>query len=284
MVDWFFLALYVVELGLRCAYKQRELLFGSLPDIWENWIDVFIVVFGSSGQCEQPVLSHSRKHSSMISNVMRCLRLVRHARLVQVVTVCVRADVTWARYPAFQGFMMCVISLNAVVMRLETEWPSRPVWLWLDQAILSIFVFELLARLKMDGRTFHLPFSVSNKVIRALDEDQHVRTPSRWDWLWGWLDFFIFVGGCVDQLLIPCVNLAADALELGPPSSGQLGQWMMLLGTFRLFCFLRLVRLIKGSPDHLNLVKGVADAFKGMGWVLSALRLEVTCPSSVRCG
>jgi len=89
--------------------------------------------------------------------------------------------------------------------------------------------------------------------------------------LWNWLDFVIVVGGCVDQWLLPCINILATLLEFQAPSTGRVGQLMMVLRTFRLLRILRLVRLIRGCKDLLNLVMGVADAFKGMGWVLLLL-------------
>ncbi|MEM7289679.1 MAG: ion transporter, partial [Pseudomonadota bacterium] len=60
--------------------------------------------------------------------------------------------------PSFETFIMALIVFNAIILGLETSewWMSRfgPVLVAFDNAILAIFVFEILARLIVDFRGF----------------------------------------------------------------------------------------------------------------------------------
>merc|ERR1712136_504372 len=177
VVDQCFLIFYVIELGLRAVYKRRQLLFGKCWDVWANWLDLFIVIVGVLDQWLLPLVAQSTNHSTLFSNTVRCLRLARLARLIKVLNACYKADVTWIRFPAFQGFMMCVICLNAVVMGLEVDYPFIPVWFWLEQGMLSIFVFEIrvfveLARLRYRRR--RLRGSVAAAVHQHLGDASRI--------------------------------------------------------------------------------------------------------------
>ena len=45
-LDQFFMVFYIVELVLRAALYQGQFLWGSLQDIWGNWLDLVVVSSG----------------------------------------------------------------------------------------------------------------------------------------------------------------------------------------------------------------------------------------------
>jgi voltage-gated sodium channel len=132
-------------------------------------------------------------------------------------------------------------------MGLESDIPDFWGWFYIEQILLFIFMFELLVRLRRQGRSFFI--------------DKH-------DWVWNSLDFIIVAGAILDAYLLPLIGFCMELLGRQKSSSGNLGQIMMMLRMARLLRMLRLIRLIKSIPPLYVLVQGIAKAMQGMAWVV----------------
>jgi hypothetical protein len=141
---------------------------------------------------------------------------------------------------------MGVILLNSIVIGAETEVPDWSGWFIVEQIFLVIFVFELTVRLKLSGAKF---FS---------DPDNYA---------WNWLDFGIVAGGVLEQWLMPLVGIISDLLGIKNPPKFPNG-FMSLVRMARLARIMRLVRIVKSVPPLYDLVKGMASALHGIGWVI----------------
>lgn len=60
------------------------------------------------------------------------------------------ADLSWTEDAPFQTFIGAVISLNSLLMGLETDFDWQG-WFYIEQVLLLIYVFELGVRFKKDG-------------------------------------------------------------------------------------------------------------------------------------
>lgn len=140
------------------------------------------------------------------------------------------------------------------------------VWLYLNHVFLLIFTFELAIRMKRSGCW---------AFFASPDE-----------WAWNWVDFFIVLGGVIDQWMMPVHAFVLYMLGYTQPQtrSRSLGQVMSILRMARLLRILRLVRLIKNIPPLYKLVVGVAKAMQGMAWVMMLTGMVLYICALVRDG
>ncbi|CAE7767307.1 unnamed protein product [Symbiodinium necroappetens] len=249
-VDQAFLIFYIVELVLRGLLLQKDLLLGPCREVWWNWLDLFIVL---AGIYDQWILAAMYQTSSFFISAVRILRLLRLIRLVKVVRAFLKSDLEWVEEDGFQGFILGAILVNSLLLGVQTDWPDFFLWNCLEEALLVVFLFELLVRVKLHKWRFCTDCS---------------EIP------WNLLDTIIVVAAVVDQWMLPIFSFASAVTGDEPQVDSQvdgsqdMGNIILLLRMARLFRILRLARLIHSLPPLYNLVLGVAYAMQGMFWVL----------------
>lgn len=260
VLDQAFLSWYLVELVLKFALHRCQLLFGKCSIVWWNWLDLGIVFSGVMDQWGMPLLrasaggsadGHTGHHTSALRalRLLRLFRLMRLLRVLKVLRVFLQADLSWTEGHIFQSFIMGVIVLNSVSMGFELDVPW-PGWVWVENVMLAIYVFELAVRLKRWGWKFFVHAD---------------------DWKWNNVDFVIVSGGVLQQWMLPTVTLVQELASgtdrvQGPP--GKLKEIMKILRMLRLLRVMRLVRLLRGIKPLYRLMLGVMEAMSGMQWVL----------------
>jgi len=166
---------------------------------------------------------------------------------LKTVRAFMESDLSWTEGKHFQLFIMGTIAFNSVVMSLESDLPDFAAWFYVEQALLCIFSFELLVRLRFKGCRFFC------------DPD---------DIVWNWMDFVIVCGGIVDQWLMPGITIIQTLLGMSNGGSVHIGDFMTLLRMARLLRILRLVKLVRNVPPLFTLIVGILKAMQGMAWVL----------------
>jgi len=152
-----------------------------------NILDLVVVTSGVVDQWIMPLLRISLNTRSLYE----ALRLLRVLRVLKVVRIILEADLTWTEGTAFQTFIATVITFNTIIMGLEADYPHASMFFFIEQGLLLIYVFELVARIKR---------------ARCMDffwrsEDVH----------WNVLDFTIVVSSVSDQWLMPSLVLIMNA-------------------------------------------------------------------------
>lgn len=252
-LDQFFLTFYVLELLFKAMLFQRELLCGPCQDAWWNWLDLVIVSTGVLDQWLKPILlasgllPESLMQSTWALAMVRMLRLARLPRILKVVRLFFKSDLSWAAGDRFQLFMMSVIGFNCILMSFEADSPHFFLWSYIENMLMIIFMFELCVRIKLGGCGFFY---------------------EGYELMWNWLDFIIVMGGVVETWLMPCIDVVQALMGLPPTQKSHIGQVLIMLRMARLLRILRLVRLIKNIPPLFTLLVGIVQAMYGMIWVL----------------
>jgi voltage-gated sodium channel len=242
---------YVVELSLKYAHHRRSLFLGRLLAVTWNWFDLAIVISGIIDQWLSPLILGTSGHSNFLAP-LRMLRLFRILRILKLAKTFLVTDTDWIQSSErFDMFMAFIIVINAIVMSLEldVDWNG---WVWVDNMFLTVYVFELLLRLKRWGMHFF------NHEL---------------DWQWNWLDFMIVSTGALDLWLIPGISIfKAQVLNESSGEETEMGEQlhsvMSLVRLTRLMRVLRLIRVLRSVPPLYTLLVGVIDAFGAMKWVI----------------
>lgn len=253
LLDQLILIFYIVELSLKACVHQRELLFGKLSVVWWNWLDLIIVFAAMLDQWVQPLIISAEpgdnagsSHSSA-AQLIKCLRILRLARILKTVRAFMQSDLSWTEGKNFQLFIMGTIAANSIIMSFESDYPDFAGWFYVEQGLLMIFSFELLVRLRFSGcRFFYHPT----------------------DFAWNWLDLTIVGGGIVDEWMMPMLTLVQKMMGAEHTAKLDVGEIMTTLRMARLLRILRLVRLVKNVPPLFTLIVGIMQAMQGMAWVL----------------
>jgi len=246
-LDQAFLVFYVVELTLKAILHQKNLLFGPAGVVCWNWMDLVIVVTGVLDMWLMPLIQGGRDGPSLMGYI-RMLRLARLVRVLKIVRIFLTSDLHWTEGTKFQGFIMGVICFNALLIGAEADFPHYWAWFYIENLLLVIFSFELLVRLRYQGKGF---FCHPDDIF------------------WNWLDMIIVAVGVLDTWFLPGIELMQKLLGItNGLQKGNLGQILMIIRMARLLRILRLVRLIRGVPQLKTLVIGIAKSMYGMGWVL----------------
>merc|ERR1712137_588089 len=158
-----------------------------------------------------------------------------------------QTDLSWTESVHFQSFITGVIALNALTlgMELDLHWGG---WLWVEEAMQTIYFFELSVRGKRHSWQFFIH-------------------PD--DWAWNNLDFVIVMGGVMEQWMMPLYKMII-ALATGThvESAHGGGSLLPLLRMLRLLRILRLLRLLKSFKPLYKLSLGALEAMQAMQWVL----------------
>ncbi|CAE8662525.1 unnamed protein product, partial [Polarella glacialis] len=151
----------------------------------------------------------------------------------------------WVESNWFAGTSGGVIMINAIIIGWETDVES-PWWFYVEQSLLSYFVFELFVRLLRHGCNF----------FRHED-----------DWVWNLFDFSIVMSGVFDQWMMPFLRsyIIKGESEGGGSSVGNL---FMIMRMARLLRIVRLFRLVKIIRPLYELAMAVVESLQGMFWVL----------------
>jgi len=246
--DTVFLAIYVLETGLRMAHWQLQ-FFSHPHEAGWNWFDLIIVLAGVLEEIE--TFQDDEKNGSsgtqlMALRVFKPLRLVarlaRFMRVVRLLRVLLTADFSWVESPTFQSVVGVVILLNAVIMGLETDIQS-PIWEWAEQIMLSFFVLEATLRIRHRSWEF---FTSSE------------------DGGWNIVDLTIVVFGVMDDWVLKAWSFITQSNHRG----GGLSKLMTLARLLRLMRILRLVRVVRAIRPLYMLAIGVVRAMQSMFWVL----------------
>lgn len=248
---WFghvFILFYVVELTLKAIFWREMLLFvRPCSDTWANWLDLIIVASAIIDSYLVPLFLEDHQDSNLgVLRVARILRLFRLVRACKIFNSLKNADASWVESEAFHTFMLVVISINCLYMGLQEDNPNLAIWVYADNLVLALFMFELSARLVHYGCSYFC------------DED----------WVVNWIDFIIVVGGALDLWLIPMYGFICEFTGAQKPNHDELSQAMKMLRLLRLIRLLRLFRLVKGIPPLFELLTGIVDAMQSMGWIL----------------
>merc|ERR1719387_478812 len=123
--------------------------------------------------------------------MLSLLRLLRLVRVLKIVRVFLEIDLSWTEQPMFQSFIGGVIAFNALLMGLETDYDWSG-FIYIEQVLLCIYVFELSVRLKRFGLFF---LSWNNDDIT-----------------WNALDSLIVSSSVLDSWLVPLFGLVAKML------------------------------------------------------------------------
>ncbi|CAL1146922.1 unnamed protein product [Cladocopium goreaui] len=245
-VDLCFLVFYCLELILKGFCYESRLLCGHCHVVWWNWLDLIIVLSGIT-ELILPLLvsGHSPLHLSGLRG-LRLLRLARLARGLKLLRYLCESDLSWTQHQFFETLMMSVIVVNAVVMWLELDYPG-PLWRWVEEFFLVIYVFELCARLAYHGRSYFV----------------------HENWTWNYLDFVIVFFGVLEQWMLPLYH-AIYALIMGHASTATLSMNLVrALRIVRVFRVLRLARLLRGVKQLYKLIHGVVESMASVGWVIT---------------
>jgi len=252
LLDQVVLVFYITELTLKALLFQRELLLGPCGIVWWNWLDLIIVLVGIVDQWLQPLYSALHpdaaggNHSQAVQ-IIKMLRIARLARILKTVRAFMQSDLAWTEGKNFQLFIMGTIAANSIIMSFESDFPDFWGWFYVEQALLIIFSFELLVRLRFQGcRFFYHPSDIA----------------------WNWLDFTIVLGGIIDEWMMPAISLIQTLMGMKKAPMFEVGEIMTTLRMARLLRILRLVRLVKNVPPLFTLIVGILQAMQGMAWVL----------------
>eukprot|EP00445_Apocalathium_hangoei_P019380 CAMPEP_0203892470 /NCGR_PEP_ID=MMETSP0359-20131031/35658_1 /ASSEMBLY_ACC=CAM_ASM_000338 /TAXON_ID=268821 /ORGANISM="Scrippsiella Hangoei, Strain SHTV-5" /LENGTH=1055 /DNA_ID=CAMNT_0050814441 /DNA_START=50 /DNA_END=3213 /DNA_ORIENTATION=- len=249
-LDQVFLTWYVLEISAKFVYHRDTLLLGKVSVVWWNWLDLGIVLGGILDQWLIPLmLPAGQTASPVVLGWLHCMRLFRLLRILRILRAFLQGDMAWAETSAFEVFMSGVIALNSVVMSLELdiEWTG---WLFVENAFLVVYSFELSLRLKKQGCYFLV--DTSNLV-------------------WNYLDTVMVVGGVLDLWLMPLIRLVraiifSDSVQTAKKGSST--NFMSLLKMMRILRVLRLVKLFRAIKPLYRLLLGVIDSLKAMQWVI----------------
>mmetsp|Transcript_6359 Transcript_6359/g.15713 ORF Transcript_6359/g.15713 Transcript_6359/m.15713 type:complete len:713 (-) Transcript_6359:58-2196(-) len=251
VLDHVFLTWYVFELSMKIVYHQQNLFCGKLSHVLWSWLDLGIVLGGIVDQWLLPVAMMLAGSKMMINTSvlswLRLLRLFRVLRALKLLRAFFAGDMKWTESPSFELFMSGVIAVNSVVMALELDFVFFG-WMWVENAFLTIYAFELIVRFKRLGCKFFLD-----------------------DVIWNMLDLAMVVGGVMDLWLLPGLRFLMYEVTHdagGMQSHSNLRQLMSLLKLMRIMRVLRLVRLLKAVKPLYRLLLGVIQSFKAMQWVL----------------
>jgi len=250
-LDQAMMSFYVFELIARGIFFRRKFLFGPVRYVLWNYLDCVVVVAGVTDQWLMPCLTGALEGHTLQST-LQLLRLLRVFRVLKIVRIFRETDLSWTEEARFQTFIGAVITFNSLLMGVETdiEWGG---WFYIEQVLLSIYVFELAVRLKRFGFFF---ISWKNR-----------------DFAWNVLDSVIVVSSTMDTWIIPLVFVLRKSFVSPEPEATRtaemrMGQVMMLMRMARLMRILRLVKLIKAVRPLYLLVTGVLNALQGVLWVL----------------
>lgn len=247
MLNSVYMVFYLTELILRACLLQKSLLIGRISIVFWNWLDLIIVMTGCIEEVAENLPFASMSSSSALAFI-RILRLARLPRILKIVRLVVESDLSWAAGDSFQVFMMGVIAFNCLFMAVQADYEGVAVWKYIENALLLLFLFELIVRLKLFGWGFFY---------------------QGYDAMWNWMDTIIVVGSLSEAWLMPILTLAQE--ELGyevPKNSPSARHELAMLRMARLFRILRLVKLIKNIPPLFTLLVGMVQAMWGMVWVL----------------
>lgn len=245
----FLLAFFVCELLVRVC-SQRQHFFCGTQVLW-NLIDVLVVAAGLVVFLRTQGLFPPIADTGVLGVVSRGLPLMPLIWMAKAVKIAMSRDMSWTEAPAFQSFIGGVITFNAILMGLETdiEWPG---WAPIEYALLFVYIFELFARLKIQGFSY---FSCENDDV----------------W-WNWLDMAIVSSSTLDTWMLPLWEIVSMTLSGGSGDSkrngSSLGRMMVLMRMLRLMRILRLVKLVKSFRPLYILVSGMLSAIQGVFWVL----------------
>jgi len=243
LVDSLFLLFFVAELAMNLILQGRGFLVGRPSVVCWNWADLLAVIGGFA----ELVLRLAGVEGGWLK-VPRLLRLVRLVRLTKLARQFATADISWADTQEFQSAMGAVIGVNTILMGLELTYEGLAIWAFLESVLLMIYVFELLVRVRRRRCRF---FCSSDGG----------------DVLWNWLDLVIVLGGVFDMWVTPVVNEVSAAMG-GEQHDSQVSSVLSLMRIARLARLLRLVRLVRSIPPLYLLAVGIAEAMRGMFWVL----------------
>mmetsp|Transcript_57649 Transcript_57649/g.137100 ORF Transcript_57649/g.137100 Transcript_57649/m.137100 type:complete len:678 (-) Transcript_57649:123-2156(-) len=246
-----YLVFYLVELGLKGLLYRGRLLFGPCRDVWGNWIDILVVIGGIGELWIIPLLTagNAGSHAVPVMSLLRMLRLLRLARVLKIVKNFYIADLSWTESDTFHVFMMRVIAFNTIILGLEADYDWGGFF-YIEQVLLVIYTFELLARMKHHGMAFF---------------------QCKGDAAWNYMDLIVVCGGIMDQWMLPGISFMLDLCGLSNgdfTTSGNMGAVMSMLRIARLLRILRLIRLIKSVPELYSLAMGILESMRGMMWVL----------------
>eukprot|EP00928_Gymnodinium_smaydae_P074440 TRINITY_DN57496_c0_g1_i1.p1 TRINITY_DN57496_c0_g1~~TRINITY_DN57496_c0_g1_i1.p1 ORF type:complete len:823 (-),score=124.26 TRINITY_DN57496_c0_g1_i1:24-2249(-) len=241
------LVFYIIELLLRGAHYGSDFFVGSWRFVILNWVDVLVVVFSIVDQWILPSMTTGSTQHPLIAGVIRIFRVTRLLRAVRLVRLLLGADLNWAAGKRFETFIAAVIAFNAIIMGFETdlEWSG---WYWVEQGLLIVFVFELVARFK----------------VRGCREFFCGDPGGRSDAVWNWLDFIIVTSGALDQWGLPMMAQLGMSAKRG----GVFGHFITLLRLFRLVRVLRLIKLVRAVKPLYLLAMGIVEAMQAMFWVM----------------
>jgi len=252
VVDQVLLCFYIFELISRTCFFRGRFLFGPLRAVVWNVLDVTIV---AAGMIDSWLLPNFHIEEGPVQNCLQVLRCLRIVRVLKIIRIFLESDLSWTEDPKFQSFIGIVIVFNSLLMGMETdiEWGG---WFFIEQILLTIYVFELAVRLRRFGLFF---LSCNNPDI-----------------IWNALDFMIVVSSSIDSWLLPVLELIlssflADSSEKSGKSGKKamsFGQAMMLIRMMRLMRILRLVKLVKSIRPLYFLITSVLSALQGVAWVL----------------
>lgn len=216
-------------------------------DTWANWLDLIIVASAIIDSYLIPLFLKDHQNSSLgILRIARILRLFRLVRACKIFNSLKNADASWVESDGFHTFMLVVISINCLYMGFQEDSPHLAIWVYADNLVLALFLFELIARLVHYGCSYFY------------DDD----------WVVNWIDFVIVVGGSLDLWLIPMYGFICEFTGAHKPNNKELSQVIKMLRLLRLIRLLRLFRLVKGIPPLFELLTGIVDAMQSMGWIL----------------
>eukprot|EP00927_Polykrikos_kofoidii_P065752 TRINITY_DN61468_c0_g1_i1.p1 TRINITY_DN61468_c0_g1~~TRINITY_DN61468_c0_g1_i1.p1 ORF type:complete len:705 (-),score=111.20 TRINITY_DN61468_c0_g1_i1:409-2523(-) len=247
-----FLVFYIVELSLKALLFQWQLLFGPWATVCWNWVDVVVVCFGVIDQCIVhffQTMDESTSHIGIlrVGRLMRFLRLTRPLKLIKVI---LDADFSWTEEDPFQKFLLFVIVANSIIIGLECDFADFAGWEYVEHALLIVFGFELMARIRLHGMLLFRPARL----------------------MWTWLDVVIVGGGVVDLWLLPCVTLLIRLLGAGNEGiDSVVDKLSTVVRLARLSRIFRLLRLVQAVPSLRGLISGIFTAMRGMFWVLILL-------------
>jgi len=244
---------YLVELFLNMVYYQRTYFLGDCSVVAWNWLDLVIVI---SGVIEGWVLPWLSSHNSLPIKftALRFLRIVRVLRMLRLLKAFLRSNMTWCETPQFELFISLAIGLNSAVMALELdiEWSG---WVYVENAFLIIYSFELAVRLKRFGCSFFY---------------------DRSNLFWNYMDFTMVAGGAIELWVLPLIFLVMTLITgEACDFSNSLSDGMKFLRMFRLLRVLRLVRLLRTIRPLYNLLLGTFEALKAMQWFMVLVMVTI---------
>ncbi|CAK0895146.1 unnamed protein product, partial [Prorocentrum cordatum] len=247
LLDHAYLAWYVAELSVKAAYYQRELLCGPVSVVWWNWMDMLIVVSGVTEQWVIPLLTFTGVPGVKLNLTMlrglRFLRFLRVLRALKLVRVLVQGDFAWVHGSTYEIIGTVILGVNSLTMAVELDNPDWRCWKSLNSVFLAFYTFDIVCRLKLQGRRFFY------------DRDTLG---------WNYLDLVVVTEGVVDQWVVPCVR-AVVALLRG--RSAVHGGGSSAVGMLKMLRLLRTPDTAAGAPlpEHPAAVQADAGRRRGPG-------------------